>query len=298
MENLRGRTAVITGAATGMGRSMALTFAREGINVAIADIDLQAAEATRDEVLALGVNAIAVQTDVSKLEAVESLAEEAYASFGNVDILVNNAGVTMRPFRASWDTAYADFQWMMNVNWWGVLHGHHVFVPRMRQQPGDKHIVNTSSMASLRPIAGHSAYSASKMAVDGFSLVVREEYKTAGLDIGVSILYPGAVTTRINTSERLRPEQERSEVRGVKPWSSYLPDELQSTDPRQTGGTQNTVLRPPIDPDEVGPMVLEGIKHDKLYIATHPVPQEHIDERRELLANAYWSPSSSGSRTE
>jgi short-subunit dehydrogenase len=187
---------------------------------------------------------------------------------------------------------------MMNVNWWGVLHGHYAFVPRMRLQHGDKHIVNTSSMTSLRPIAGHSAYSASKMAVDGFSLVVREEYKAAGLDIGVSILYAGAVKTRIITSERLRPEQERSEVRGVRPWATYLSEDVESTDPRETGGTHDTVLSAPIDPEDVGAMVLEGITQDKLYIATHPVPQEHIDARAVLLADAYESPSSSERPTE
>ncbi len=289
MENLRGRSAVITGAATGMGRSIALTLADEGVGVVIADIDLEAAEVTRDEAMSRGVRAIAVQTDVSKLEAVERLADEAYEAFGKVDILVNNAGVTLRPYRASWDTEYKDFQWMMNTNWWGVLNGHYVFVPRMQQQSGDKHIVNTSSMAALRPIVGHSAYSASKMAVDGFSLVVRKEYEMAGLGIGVSILYPGAVKTRIHTSERLRPEQEQSDVRGVKPWSSYLSQEAEASDPRQAGAVQGTRSQP-LDPDVVGPMTVEGIKRNKLYIVTEPVRQEELNERTELLLSAYWSP--------
>jgi short-subunit dehydrogenase len=129
------------------------------------------------------------------------------------------------------------------------------------------------------------------MAVDGFSLAVREEYKMAGLRIGVSILYPGAVRTRIDTSERLRTEQERSDVRGVKPWSSYLGDEARSTDPRQSGATQETVLRQPIDPETVGPMTVEGIKRNKLYIVTQPVPEKYVSERAELLSNAYWSPT-------
>jgi NAD(P)-dependent dehydrogenase (short-subunit alcohol dehydrogenase family) len=291
MQNLQGRTAVITGAATGIGRSIALTLAKEGVDVVIADIDRELAETVRDEAETLGVRAIAVETDVSSLEAVERLAEQAYGSFDKVDILVNNAGVTMRPFRASWDTDYKDFQWVMNINWWGVLNGHYVFVPRMRRQPGDKHIVNTSSMTSLRPIAGHSAYSASKMAVDGFSLVVREEYEAAGLGIGVSILYPGGVATRVHTSERLRPEQERSEVRGVKPWASYLGEGAESSDPRQSGAGPGTASREPVHPDRVGPMVVEGIKQNKLYIVTQPVPEKHVRERAEMLQDAYWSPT-------
>jgi NAD(P)-dependent dehydrogenase (short-subunit alcohol dehydrogenase family) len=244
----------------------------------------------RDEAQAIGARAIALETDVSKLEAVERLADEAYGSFDKVDILVNNAGVTLRPFRASWDADYTDFQWMMSVNWGGVLNGHYVFVPRMRQQPGDKHIVNTSSMTSLRPVAGHAAYSASKMAVDGFSLAVREEYEVAGLGIGVSILYPGAVATRVHTSERLRPEQERSEVRHVQPWASYLGEGAESRDPRLSGGGPQTVLREAVDPDRVGPMVVEGIKRNKLYIVTQPVPAEHVKERADMLQAAYWSP--------
>ena len=211
MKDIAGRTAVVTGAGGGIGRAIALALAENGANVVVSDIEADAARAVAEEVGAHGVGSLAVRADVSRLADVEALATAAYGRFSSVEVLVNNAGVTLRPFRASWDTSYEDFQWMMNVNFWGVLHGHHVFVPRMRQGPGEKHIVNTSSMASVLSIAGHSAYSAAKAAVDGLSNAAREELKTQG--IGVSILHPGPVRTRIVTSERLRRAEDRSEAR-------------------------------------------------------------------------------------
>lgn len=292
MENFNGRSAVVTGAATGMGRSIALSLASEGVNVAISDIDVDSAERTAAEARDIGVRSIAVRTDVSKLDDVVKLADVAYGEFGTVDILVNNAGVTMRPFRAHWDTAYEDFQWVMNVNFWGVLHGFHVFVPRMRATGGEKHIVSTSSASSLKTTPGHSAYSASKMAVDGLSLCARDEFELSGQPIGVSILYPGGVKTRISTSERLRPVAERSENREVIPWASYLVDPLSAA---PSGAENREVVAngqavdtlDAISPDDVGPMVVDAIRNNRLYILTHPAPREAIMQRAELLLDAY-----------
>jgi len=273
---IRGRTAVVTGAGGGIGRSIAMALAKEGAVVNVADIDGPAATAVAREVVEAGGRATAYTVDVSQLASVEAMAEAIYAELGSVEILVNNAGVTMRPFRASWDTSYEDFRWMMDVNFFGVLHGHYVFVPRMRQTPGEKHIVNTSSMASLRAFAGHSAYSASKSAVDGLSRAAREELKTQ--NIGVTLLHPGAVRTRIVTSERLRAVQDRSEARDVRPWSSYLTGSLPTyiaegaepdtrDDPEVAQDPSEYML-----PDRVGDMVVEGIKTNKPHVLTHPAP--------------------------
>src|SRR5690349_13150880 len=204
MDNLKGRVAVITGGGTGMGRSMALSLAAEGVAVVVSGIEAEVAERVCAEAIARGGEAIAVKTDVSKLEEVEALADAAYARFGKVDILINNAGVTLRPFRAVWDTSYDDFRWIVGVNLWGVIHGVHVFVPRMRRQSGEKHIVNVSSMGTLAKVPGHSSYVMTKAAVNGFSEVIREELADDGF--GVTVLYPGYVKTRIATSERLRPQ--------------------------------------------------------------------------------------------
>lgn len=281
MKQITGTTAVVTGAGGGMGRSIALALASEGANVVIADIELDVAERVAGEVKALGVGSLALRTDVSELEDVEALADAAYAEFGSVEILVNNAGVTLRPFRASWDTDYTDFQWMMGINFWGVVHGHHVFVPRMRQTPGEKHIVNTSSMASLISIAGHSSYSASKAAVDGLSNAAREELKTQ--NIGLSILHPGSVETRISSSERLRPAVEQSESRRVKPWSDYdAPSEqLRSGVNRDVAELASFATSPfeRITPEDTGRLVIEGILQGKPHILTHPAPAEMLQKR-------------------
>lgn len=189
----------------------------------------------------------------------------------------------MRPFRASWDTSYSDFQWMFGINWWGVLHGHHVFVPRMRETPGPKHIVNTSSLATLMDVAGHSAYQAAKGAVDGFSNSTREELKTQ--NIGVSILYPGPVRTRIVTSERLRSAEDQSDNRGVKPWSEYVdkstlpgPASGETKDPSFTESPTQY-----INPSEVGRFVVEAILENKPHVLTHPIVVDILDNRREAI---------------
>ncbi|QIX53633.1 SDR family NAD(P)-dependent oxidoreductase [Rhodococcus sp. DMU1] len=281
MKEISGRTAVVTGAGGGMGRSIALELAAEGVSVAVVDLDKDAAEAVAAEISASGGTAAAYAIDVSKLDQVEQLADDVYAKFGSVEILVNNAGVTLRPFRASWDTSYEDFQWVMAVNFWGVLHGHHVFVPRMRETPGEKHILNTSSMASLVPVAGHSAYSASKSAVDGLSHATREELKTQ--NIGVTILHPGPVRTRIVTSERFRSAEEQSDTRGVKSWTEYV---TQPENPVEKSAVKQEidadVAASPweyITPDAVGRMAVDAIKNNKPHVLTHPAPVETLQGR-------------------
>ncbi|MDF3319981.1 SDR family NAD(P)-dependent oxidoreductase [Rhodococcus sp. C3V] len=289
VSQMKRRGAVVTGAGSGMGRSIALSLAANGMNVVIADIDKDAAERVCGEAGALGVESLAVPTDVSDLEQVESLAEVAYSTFGDIAVLVNNAGVNWRPFRATWDASIEDAQWMMNVNFWGVLHGHHAFVPRMRKTTDPKHIVNTSSIATLQPSPGHAPYAAAKAAIDGFSLAARSEFEIAGLPIGLSLLYPGVVRTRIATSERLRPIEQQAAQRNLVPWDSY------TGRPADTGAENRefiaeqrlvTHAHQAIDPDWVGPMVVNAITESRPYILTHPF-SDPIKERAEELLNSY-----------
>jgi NAD(P)-dependent dehydrogenase (short-subunit alcohol dehydrogenase family) len=225
-------------------------------------------------------------TDVSLRQEVDALADAAYREFGHVDVLVNNAGVTLRPFRASWDTSLEDLTWVFAVNFWGVVHGHQVFVPRMRDTPSRKHIVNTSSMSYLIGSPGHSAYAASKAAVDAFSIAAAVELATQ--NIGLTILYPGHVTTRIHTSERLRPQTERYASRDVKPWSSYVAAEEADDDPRFGGraaGARSEPFLEPLDPDAVGPMVLEAIMSNSPFCLTHPAPEAAMQRRHAQIVN-------------
>lgn len=271
--DLRGRGAVVTGGGGGIGRSIALALAGAQMDLVVADIELDAAERVRDELRALGRRAIAVRTDVSQADEVEALAETAYAELGDIAVLANNAGVTWRPYRASWDASIRDFEWIMGVNFWGAFHGHRAFVPRMAASPLPAHIVNTSSIATLKPTPGHAAYTASKAAIDGFSLATRAEYAAARLGIGVTVLYPGPVQTGFATSERLRPASERADARGVVPWQTYTDGE-----PMQAGAETPGA----IDPAAVGPVVLDAIEHDRPYAMTHPLPP-YVHERTRLL---------------
>lgn len=285
MQDLKGRVAVVTGAGTGMGRSMALSLAAEGVDLVVSDIEGAAAEAVRDEAIALGRRAIAVATDVSDLGQVEALADAAYAEFGRVDILINNAGVTLRPFRAVWDTSYEDFQWVLGVNIWGVIHGIHVFVPRMRAQEGEKHIVNVSSMSTLAKVPGHSTYVLSKAAINGFSDVIREELLADGF--GVTILYPGYVKTRIATSERLRPADQRSEGREVPSYDSYRKVEEGARSQGPVHIEDAGAMQVGIEADVVGPMLVKAIRENRPYCLTHPAPDVPMRAQFDALLEGY-----------
>jgi NAD(P)-dependent dehydrogenase (short-subunit alcohol dehydrogenase family) len=262
--NLARTVSMVTGAGGGMGRSIAKSLAHGGSTVVVTDIELDAAQETADLIVADGGTAIARRLDVADAGAVNALADEIYAIYGHLDVLVNNAGVTMRPFRAVWDASPADFEWMMRINYFGVINGLLAFLPRMRAQGTRGHIVNTSSMATLSDVPGHGMYTASKAAVDGISTVLRAELQDQGNDIGVTILYPGQVTTRIGTSERLRPEIDRSDNRQVK--------EYQRTNPALAHNE-------PLDPELVGDMVVRAIELDLPYVLTHPAPAESLNQR-------------------
>jgi NAD(P)-dependent dehydrogenase (short-subunit alcohol dehydrogenase family) len=282
-----GMSAVITGGGSGVGLSIVRTLAARGVNVAIADIDESAAKAAAHEVAVPGIRAAAYQVDVSDLHQVECMADTAWGTFGGIDILVNNAGVTLRPFRASWDTSVEDFRWVMNVNWGGVMNGHLAFVGRMIDRGLPGHIVNTSSMASLMTIPGHSAYSASKAAVDAFSLCARDELSPRR--IGVSLLHPARVQTRISTSERVRPAAEQSANRTLQPWVDELhPPSRSQVKDTGTSGDESlpaTASDPfeAISPSRIGDLVVRGIELNLPHILTHPAPVDKLRTRVEQV---------------
>src|SRR5213596_3308077 len=198
---LRGRTAVVTGGASGIGRALIQRFAREGANVVVADLDDAGMAAVAGEAQALGVKALAVRTDVADLAQVQALAARAFEAFGAVHVLCNNAGVAMWGGLES--ATHRDWQWVLGVNLWGVIHGVEAFVPRMIAQKEPGHIVNTASMAGLIASQGLGVYNTSKYAVVGLSETLHKDLRPHG--IGVSILCPMGVSTNIRTSERNRP---------------------------------------------------------------------------------------------
>jgi NAD(P)-dependent dehydrogenase (short-subunit alcohol dehydrogenase family) len=256
---------VITGGATGIGRSMALSFVGRGAKVVVADIDESAAGELVREIAGLGGEATAVHVDVSSAESVERLADTAFSTYGRVDVLCNNAGVSMRPYRASWNASLRDFAWLMEVNYFGVVNGILSFVPRMRAQSGHKHMVNTSSVTALDIAPGHAPYAATKAAVTALSDALRYELEDHGDDFGVTVLYPGLIPTRIATSERLRPDQERSSSRHIE---AYEPKRAATL-----------AYNAPVAVETIGELVLAAVLSGSNAVLTHEYPEAEIEAR-------------------
>jgi NAD(P)-dependent dehydrogenase (short-subunit alcohol dehydrogenase family) len=260
--DLRGKTSVVTGGASGIGRSLALRFAREGASVVLADVDASGMEAVAAEARGLGVKALTVRTDVSDLAQVETLAARAFEAFGAVHVLCNNAGV------AAWggleSASHRDWQWVLGVNLWGVIHGVEAFVPRMIARGEPAHIVNTASMAGLVASKGLGVYNTSKYAVVGLSETLAKDLKP--YRIGVSVLCPMGVETRIRDSERNRPAALRN-------------DRADSGEPVELMGRY-------LAPDAVAEMVLAAIRTNELYVITHDEGLEPLRRRAERLERA------------
>jgi NAD(P)-dependent dehydrogenase (short-subunit alcohol dehydrogenase family) len=203
VETLDGKTAVVTGAGSGMGRAFAVRFAQAGMNVVLADVEAPKLDEAVNEIAATGANAIGVPTDVTDGAAVDRLRDAAIEAFGRVHVVCNNAGVAgIGPSGGEW-VVENEWRWVLEVNLWGVIHGHRAFLPHLVEH-GDGHIVNTSSMAGHFP--GHSAYTASKWAVVGITEGLYHDERLRAAGVGVSCLCPGWVNTAIAESHRNRPE--------------------------------------------------------------------------------------------
>ncbi len=203
MESLSGKTAVVTGAGSGMGRAFAERFARAGMNVVLADVEAPKLDEAVAALEATGAAAIGVVTDVTDGAAVDRLRDAAIERFGRVHVLCNNAGVAGNGPSGGNFVNEAEWRWVLEVNLWGVVHGHRAFLPHLVEH-GDGHIVNTASMAGHFP--GHSAYSASKWAVVGITEGLFHDPRLKAAGVGVSCLCPGWVNTAIMDSARNRPE--------------------------------------------------------------------------------------------
>jgi NAD(P)-dependent dehydrogenase (short-subunit alcohol dehydrogenase family) len=245
MENVAGKTAVVTGGGSGIGRALALALAEAGANVVVADIEEEAALAVAEEVRATGVGAVAVRTDVSDFAAVQALADASYEAFGAVHILCNNAGVLIMARLI--DGIPEDATWITSVNVMGVIHGVHAFLPRMLEQGEPGHILNTASVAGF---GGGGVYGMTKAAVVSISESLRSELEEAG--IGVTVLCPANISSRINSAQRNRPEAFGRKA--PEPFAEIVDFGL--------------------DPMLVGRRAVEGIRANELYVFTFPVGWE------------------------
>jgi NAD(P)-dependent dehydrogenase (short-subunit alcohol dehydrogenase family) len=203
VEELREKTAVVTGAASGIGFAIAKRLGAEGMRVVLADVEADVLARAAKELDAAGVETLAVPTDVASPEQVDALAERASDAFGALHLVCNNAGV----FKGgkSWEVSLADWKWTLDVNLWGVIHGVRSFVPRLLAHGEEAHLVNTASMAGLMSNPFSGPYTVSKHAVVALSEVLHHELTLTGSKVGVSVLCPEAVATRIGESERNRP---------------------------------------------------------------------------------------------
>jgi NAD(P)-dependent dehydrogenase (short-subunit alcohol dehydrogenase family) len=203
MQDFKGKTAVITGGASGIGRALGELFLAKGMNVVLADIEQNALAATVAALNGGGGRCIGVVTDVSKAGDVQKLADAALAAFGAIHIACNNAGVFAGGLL--WEQSLADYQWQLDVNVWGVIHGIRTFVPIMAEQGGECHIVNTASMAAVTAMPYSGIYHMTKHAVLGLSESLYHELAFHVPNVKVSVLCPEAINTGIAASERNRP---------------------------------------------------------------------------------------------
>lgn len=269
MKTFRGRVAVVTGAASGIGLALAERFAAEGMKVVMADIEAPALEGAAAGLRRGGATVLPVRVDVSRPEDVERLARETYAAHGAAHVICNNAGVAV--IGAVHEHTLADWQWVMNVNLWGVIHGVRAFLPRMLAGGDEGHFVNTASMAGLTTAPFMSVYDVTKHGVVALSESMYKELQLSGAPIGVSVVCPGLIDTNIMRSSRNRPE-DLADVGKVGAAAQSFGEALGN---RLTGG---------YPPSAVADQVVQGIRDERFYVVpAQPEVKSGITVRAEDL---------------
>jgi len=269
MNSLEGKTAFVTGGAGGIGYAMAQAFLNEGMNVAIADVDADALAAAEASLAGSNARVLALQLDVTDRDRFAQVADEVEEALGSVHVVCNNAGVYRGGSMDS--VAYEDWDWVMGVNVGGVINGVQTFVNRIKRHGEGGHIVNTASMAGVTTSPGLGVYNTSKFAVVGLSESLRMDLAEEG--IGVSVLCPGMVQTRILESERTRPQD-------------LAVQDAQANDAADShNATMKMAMNMGIEPSEVADQVVKSIKNNQLYIFPHPELKAQAEMRgAELLA--------------
>ena len=263
MRELKGKVAAVTGAASGLGRAMALALADEGMHVALGDVtDTSEVFA---EVERKGVAALSMKLDVSRAQEVEAFAELIDQELGGAHVVCNNAGVS--PLGAAWETSLGDWQWIIGVNLWGVIHGVKSFVPRLIAR-NQGHVVNTASVAGIINPPGSGAYNVTKHAVVALSETLHHDLRERNCAVGVSVLCPAYVPTGIADSERNRPAGLEPTVKSKETLA-------------REALLKKAVASGRLSADDVARAVVQAVKEERFYILTHPRIKGAIGARME-----------------
>jgi NAD(P)-dependent dehydrogenase (short-subunit alcohol dehydrogenase family) len=272
MQVFLGKVAVVTGAASGIGLGMTEALASRGMKVVMADVEEAALMKEAERLTRANFEVDPQLADVSSYDSVERLAAAANARFGKVHVLCNNAGVSGGGGKPIWDQSQADWDWVMGVNFWGVLNGVRAFLPGMIAHGEEGHVVNTSSILGLVTGAG-SAYGVSKHAVTRLTEGLYFDLKAANAKIGATVLCPGMIATNIITSGRNRPDALKDEA---------------ATDPARSqiiAAMDARFKAEGMAPREVGEKVAEAIASDQFYVLTHADNMEGVKRRFEDIVN-------------
>ncbi len=272
MKDLKNKVAVITGAAEGIGKAIAIAAAAQGMKLVLADISASKLDATVAELKAQGAEVLGVVTDVAQEAAVQNLADQAFAQFGNVHLLVNNAGVAFT--KSAWETTAQDWEWIMGVNLYGVTHALRAFIPRMLAKGEEGHIVNTASMAGMISAPALAAYNVSKFGVVTLSEGLYHDLTLRQSKLGVSVLCPSWVNTRIIESERNRDAAQRTDV-----------DKLERISAKASANIMKAVQNG-LTPEEVAKQVIDAVQANQFYILTHADSHAAVNVRaQDILQN-------------
>ncbi|MDQ3260641.1 MAG: SDR family NAD(P)-dependent oxidoreductase [Pseudomonadota bacterium] len=268
MKDFQNKVAVITGGASGLGLEIARLAAGKGMKLVLSDIEERALKKAELEFADQGVDVLAVRSNVAIAKDVEQLAEKTIERFGAVHLLFNNAGVALS--KTTWETTVSDWEWVLGVDLWGVIHGVRVFTPIMLKQNSPCHIVNTSSVAGMLSTEGMVAYNVAKHGVVTLSETLYHDLKRRGANIDVSVLCPAWVNTAIWDSARNRPEDLQNSV-----------EQKAADDIKLEQSARHAIQSGKVTAPMVAEIVFAAIEENKFYILTHPKIKKWIGLRVE-----------------
>ncbi len=274
MQELKGKTAVVTGAAAGIGRAMAEAFARKGMRLVLADRDAEGLLGAAEAVSGLGARALSVPTDVTKAADVAKLAASAFDEMGAVHLLCNNAGVLGR-ILPSWQQPLENWRWVFDVNVQGVVNGIHAFLPRMIEQGEEGYVLNTGSIAGLITGPFFAPYNASKHAVVALSECLHHELRALGSRIEVGVLCPGWVNTGLAEIERKLPQELRA----------LNAEEEAAEAVAARDASVREMIADSVSPTDIAAGVVDAVEQGRFYVFPHPERLADVESRmRDIVA--------------